>query len=50
MPTLPVNTTTQTTEWLALVQEYEDLNEPHESYQFSKKTFMETDDDGIYGA
>ncbi len=35
-------------DWRALVSESVDLNAPHDSYEFSKRTFKETDGDGVY--
>ena len=35
-------------DWKALVAESTDLNAPHDAYEFSKKTFKETDNSGVY--
>jgi hypothetical protein len=43
------NTRIKTVNWKQLVEEHENLDEPHESYTFKAKTYHETDKDGIYG-
>lgn len=44
------NTRTRRINWKALVAMHEDLNAPHTSYRFRRKTFKETDRDGIYNS
>jgi hypothetical protein len=43
------NTRTQSSNWKALVEEYEDLTEDHVAYEFSRKVFKENDNSGVYG-
>lgn len=40
--------TTTIIDWKSLVEQFEDLNEPHEAYEFSEKTFYEDDSNGVY--
>lgn len=50
MADLPINTRMRVVEWATLVDEAdagEDKTE-HVAYQFSKKTFKETDEQGVY--
>ena len=45
------DTTSQTIQWEALIAEAEGIEYPffeHDAYEFSKKTFRETDDAGVY--
>jgi len=43
------NTRVRSVPYKALVEEQEpNLRDPHKSYDFSKKTFLETDKNGIY--
>lgn len=38
----------QILDWETLVREAEELETEHIAYEFSKKTFRETDDAGVY--
>lgn len=42
------NNKTTIKDWKTEVERYENLKEPHPSYRFSKRTFKETDKDGVY--
>ena len=42
------NARKRSVDWKALVSEVTNLKAPHPSYEFSKRTFKETDKDGVY--
>ena len=44
----PLNTKIKTVDWKQLVAEVEDLKAPHDAYEFSRKTFKEGENAGVY--